>query len=72
VTTVDLHLVERFTRVSDDTLMYHVTVDDPNAWAGSAACRTDSFGEAAVDRSRAPVREQTSDMPLNNTPVRPR
>ncbi len=32
VTTADLHLVERFTRVSDGTLMYRVTVDDPNAW----------------------------------------
>ena len=32
VTTPDLHLVERFTRVSEGTLMYQVTVDDPNAW----------------------------------------
>ena len=32
VTTADLHLVERFTRVSDGTLMYEVTVEDPNAW----------------------------------------
>ena len=32
VTTGDLNLVERFTRVSEGTLMYQVTVDDPNAW----------------------------------------
>ena len=32
VTTADLHLVERFTRVSEGTLMYQVTVNDPNAW----------------------------------------
>ncbi len=32
VTTADLNLVERFTRVSDGTLMYQVTIDDPNAW----------------------------------------
>ena len=32
VTTADLHLVERFTRVSDETLMYEVTVNDPNTW----------------------------------------
>ena len=32
VTTAGLHLVERFTRVSEGTLMYQVTVNDPNAW----------------------------------------
>ena len=32
VTTADLHLIERFTRVSDGMLMYEVTVEDPNAW----------------------------------------
>ncbi len=29
-----LHLVERFTRVSEDTLMWEVTVDDPNVYEG--------------------------------------
>ena len=33
VTTESLNLVERFTRADDDTLMYEVTVEDPNAWA---------------------------------------
>ena len=28
-----LHLVERFTRVSDDTIVYQFTVDDPTTWA---------------------------------------
>jgi len=32
VTTPDLRLIERFTRVSDETLMYDVTIEDPNAW----------------------------------------
>ena len=32
VTTADLLLTERFTRVSDGTLMYDVTVQDPNTW----------------------------------------
>ena len=32
VTTADLRLTERFTRVSDGTLMYDVTVEDPSAW----------------------------------------
>ncbi len=32
VTTSGLHLTERFTRVSEGTLMYEVTVEDPNAW----------------------------------------
>ena len=29
----NLHLVERFTRAADDTLMYQVTVEDPMTWA---------------------------------------
>ena len=28
----DLHLVERFTRVADDTLLYEATVTDPSTW----------------------------------------
>lgn len=32
LTTSDLTLVERFTRVSPDVLMYEATVDDPNVW----------------------------------------
>ena len=28
----NMHLTERFTRVSDDTLMYRFTVDDPATW----------------------------------------
>ena len=28
----NLHLTERFTRVSPTTLLYTVTVDDPTAW----------------------------------------
>jgi hypothetical protein len=27
-----LHVVERFTRVSADTILYQFTVDDPNTW----------------------------------------
>ena len=33
LTTSALHLTERFTRVSEGTLQYEVTVEDPNAWA---------------------------------------
>ena len=32
VTTRDLHLIERFTRVSEGLLIYEVTVTDPGAW----------------------------------------
>ena len=32
VTTPALHLTERFTRVSDGSLLYEVTVEDPGAW----------------------------------------
>jgi hypothetical protein len=28
-----LHLVERFTRAADDTLVYQYTVEDPTTWA---------------------------------------
>ena len=31
-TTQNLHLIERFTRVDADTLMYEFTVDDPTVW----------------------------------------
>jgi len=31
-TAGDLHLVERFTRVTDDTLLYEATVTDPTTW----------------------------------------
>ena len=27
-----LHVVERFTRVNADTILYRFTVDDPNTW----------------------------------------
>jgi len=30
--SADMKLTERFTRVSDDTLMYRFTVDDPKVW----------------------------------------
>jgi hypothetical protein len=32
VATDQLHLVERFTRVDDDTINYEVTIEDPNTW----------------------------------------
>ena len=28
----NLHLVERFTRVADDTLLYEATLTDPTTW----------------------------------------
>ena len=31
-TAGDLHLVERFTRVADDTLLYEATLNDPTTW----------------------------------------
>ena len=31
--TENLHLVERYTRVSDDMLIYRFTVEDPHTWA---------------------------------------
>ena len=31
--TATLHTVEKFRRVSEDTLEYHVTFDDPSVWS---------------------------------------
>ena len=31
--TGNLHLVERLTRISDDTILYRFTVDDPKTWS---------------------------------------
>ena len=28
----NLHLVERFTRISDDTMVYELTAEDPTTW----------------------------------------
>ena len=33
----DLHIVERFSRIDDRTLLYRFTVDDPHTWATSWA-----------------------------------
>jgi hypothetical protein len=33
--TANMHLVERFTRVDQDTLRYEFTVDDPATWTGT-------------------------------------
>ena len=30
--TQDLHVIERFTRTSDRTLLYRFTLEDPNTW----------------------------------------
>jgi len=30
--TRDLHVVERFTRIDENTLLYNFTVEDPNTW----------------------------------------
>ena len=31
--TRDLHVIERFSRIDEDTLLYNFTVEDPNVWA---------------------------------------
>ena len=33
--TRDLHVVERLTRINEDTLRYEFTVDDPNVWTAA-------------------------------------
>ena len=33
--TADLHVIERFTRIDDRTLLYRFTIDDPSTWTKS-------------------------------------
>jgi len=47
----NLHLVERFTRVADDTLMYEFTAEDPTTWARPWSA------EIPWTRTRGPVYE---------------
>jgi hypothetical protein len=60
----NLHIVERFTRVDEDTLLYYFTVDDPTTWVRSwsaeipmkkivgpifeYACHEGNYGIAAI------------------------
>ena len=46
-----LHLVERFTRTADDTMIYRFTVDDPDTWARSWTA------EVPWTRTKGPVYE---------------
>jgi hypothetical protein len=57
-----LHLVERFTRVADDTIVYRFTVDDPETWAKSWTA------EIPMTKTRGPLyewacHEGNSDLP---------
>ena len=46
-----LHLVERFTRVSDGTILYEFTVEDPTTWAKPWTA------EIPLTKTRGPVYE---------------
>jgi hypothetical protein len=46
-----LHLVERFTRASPDTLLYEFTVDDPTAFTKPW------MAQIAVTRAKGPIYE---------------
>ena len=47
----DLHLIERFTRTSENTIMYEFTVDDPTAFTRSWK------GELPLTKAPGPVYE---------------
>jgi hypothetical protein len=47
----NLHLVERFTRLADDSLLYQFTVEDPTTWARPWSV------EIPWTKSRGPVYE---------------
>jgi hypothetical protein len=73
--TESLKLTEKFRRVADDTLEYHVTIDDPNVWSRpwtlmiplkrtgegmfEYACHEGNYGLPAI-LSGARVQEETS------------
>ncbi len=46
-----LHVVERFTRVNDDTIVYRFTVDDPGTWTKPWS------GETLIRKTRGPIFE---------------
>jgi len=46
-----LHVVERFTRVNDDTIVYRFTVDDPGTWTRPWS------GETLIRKTRGPIFE---------------
>lgn len=43
--TENLHVIERFTRTSDRTLLYRFTVEDPNTWERPWTARNDLAGD---------------------------
>jgi hypothetical protein len=47
----DLHVVERFTRVNEDTIVYRFTVDDPGTWTKPWS------GETLMRKTRGPIFE---------------
>jgi hypothetical protein len=47
----ELHVVERFTRVNEDTIVYRFTVDDPGTWSKPWS------GETLLRKTRGPIFE---------------
>jgi hypothetical protein len=47
----ELHVVERFTRVNEDTIVYRFTVDDPGTWSKPWS------GEMVMRKTRGPIFE---------------
>ncbi len=46
-----LHVVERFTRISEDTIVYRFTVDDPGSWTKPWS------GELLMNKAKGPIFE---------------
>jgi len=47
----ELHVIERFTRISDDTIVYRFTVDDPGTWTKPWS------GEMLIHKTKGPIFE---------------
>jgi hypothetical protein len=47
----ELHVIERFTRINDDTIVYRFTVDDPGTWTRSWS------GEMLMRKAKGPIFE---------------
>jgi hypothetical protein len=46
-----MHVIERFTRVNDDTIVYRFTVDDPDTWTKPWS------GETLMRKTAGPIFE---------------
>jgi len=58
VSTPDLHVIQRFTRVDDHALLYRFTIDDPQTWTKALSennCVNFWAGDGSSNRLKLPM-----------------